>query len=199
MQRSTGAPLLLAIALDVVLGLLGMHTFSADPVGHGPGLVTHAVEAVDSAHDSPVHAAAHGARIPRTGHLVRRTARAIALRHGHDMRAGPARGSAAGDPPLAHIMREWLTGWGQDSDMGGMDHGGGMMSPDDLAALEDADGVTASRLFLEQMIMHHEGAVQMARKELAAGKDGDALDLAQRVVDDQTAEITEMRKMLNTL
>ena len=61
MQRSTGMPLLLAIALGVVLGLLGMHTFTADPVGHGPGLVTHAVEAVDSAHDSPVHAAAHGA------------------------------------------------------------------------------------------------------------------------------------------
>ena len=101
--------------------------------------------------------------------------------------------------PEIDTMREWLTGWGQESDMGGMDHGGGMMSPDDLAALEDADGVTASRLFLEQMIMHHEGAVQMARKELAAGKDGDALDLAQRVVDDQTAEIAEMRKMLNTL
>ena len=101
--------------------------------------------------------------------------------------------------PEIDTMREWLTGWGQDPDMGGMDHGGGMMSPVDLAALEDADGVTASRLFLEQMIMHHEGAVQMARKELGAGKDSDALDLAQRVVDDQTAEIAEMRKMLNSL
>lgn len=101
--------------------------------------------------------------------------------------------------PEIDTMREWLTGWVQDSDMGGINHGGGMMSPDDLAALEDADGVTASRLFLEQMIMHHEGAVQMARKELGAGKDCDALDLAQRVVDDQTAEIAEMRKMLNTL
>ncbi|GAA2873682.1 DUF6153 family protein [Microbacterium arabinogalactanolyticum] len=60
MQRSTGAPLLLAIALGVVLGLLGMHTFSADPVGHGPGLVTHAVEADDAAHDSPLSATAHG-------------------------------------------------------------------------------------------------------------------------------------------
>ena len=60
MQRSTGMPLLLAIALGVVLGLLGMHTFSADPVGHGPGLVSHAVEAADAAHDSPLSAATHG-------------------------------------------------------------------------------------------------------------------------------------------
>jgi len=60
MQRSTGMPLLLAIALGVVLGLLGMHTFSADPVGHGPGLVTHAVEADDAAHDPPLSATAHG-------------------------------------------------------------------------------------------------------------------------------------------
>lgn len=60
MQRSTGMPLLLAIALGVVLGLLGMHTFSADPVGHGPGLVTHAVEADDDARDSPLSAATRG-------------------------------------------------------------------------------------------------------------------------------------------
>ena len=60
MQRSTGMPLLLAIALGVVLGLLGMHTFSAAPVGHGPGLVSHAVEAADAAHDSPLGAATHG-------------------------------------------------------------------------------------------------------------------------------------------
>lgn len=60
MQRSTGMPLLLAIALGVVLGLLGMHTFSADPVGHGPGLVSHAIEADDAAHDSPLSAATHG-------------------------------------------------------------------------------------------------------------------------------------------
>ncbi|MGN7979364.1 DUF6153 family protein [Microbacterium sp. 22195] len=60
MQRSTGMPLLLAIALGVILGLLGMHTFSADPVGHGPGLVSHTIESDDSAHGSTLSAAAHG-------------------------------------------------------------------------------------------------------------------------------------------
>ena len=60
MQRSTGMPLLLAIALGVVLGLLGMHTFSADPVGHGPGLVSHTIESDDSAHGSTLSAPTHG-------------------------------------------------------------------------------------------------------------------------------------------
>lgn len=83
--------------------------------------------------------------------------------------------------------------------MEGMHHGDGMMSADDMAALQEADGPAASRLFLEQMIVHHEGAVEMAEQQLSAGKDADALELAQRMIDDQTAEIDEMRSMLDAL
>jgi len=105
----------------------------------------------------------------------------------------------AAQQPEIDTMTQWLDAWGQDPGMGGMDHGDGMMSPDDMAALEDADGAAASRLFLEQMIVHHEGAIEMAEQELADGKDPDALELAQRVIDDQTAEIAEMRSMLDAL
>ncbi|MFC0358929.1 DUF305 domain-containing protein [Kytococcus schroeteri] len=38
-----------------------------------------------------------------------------------------------------------------------------MISEDDLSTLEASNGTEASRLFLEQMILHHEGAVKMAR------------------------------------
>src|SRR5699024_912269 len=64
--------------------------------------------------------------------------------------------------PEIEQLQAWLEDWGVDPDqqqMDGMDHGDGMMSEDDLAALEAADGPEASRLFLEQMIAHHEGAV----------------------------------------
>ena len=105
----------------------------------------------------------------------------------------------AAQQPEIDTMTRWLTAWGEDPAMGGMRHGDGMMSPDDMAALEDADGPTASRLFLEQMIVHHEGAIEMAEQELAEGKDARARDLAQRVIDDQTAEIAEMRSMLDAL
>src|SRR5690554_4686701 len=72
----------------------------------------------------------------------------------------------AAQGPEIETMNSWLDAWGADSDMGGMDHGdmggmddmGGMMSEDDMAALEQAPGPEASSLFLEQMIKHHQGA-----------------------------------------
>ena len=48
-----------------------------------------------------------------------------------------------------------------------LEHGGGMMSDEDMAALESASGAEAAPLFLEQMIAHHQGAIEMAETELA--------------------------------
>ncbi|MCW4386544.1 DUF305 domain-containing protein [Salinibacterium sp. SYSU T00001] len=104
----------------------------------------------------------------------------------------------AAQAPEIQTMNTWLEEWGADTEMGGMDHGG-MMSEDDMAALEQATGPEASSLFLEQMIEHHEGAIQMAQGELDTGTNADALDLAQKIVDDQNAEIAEMQQLLDTL
>lgn len=110
--------------------------------------------------------------------------------------------------PEIELMLGWLEDWGVEYDpdgMSGMDHGSmdksmdGMMSDEDIAALEDADATLASRLFLEQMVMHHEGAVDMAKTALDEGQNQDVLDLAQQVIDDQTAEISEMKDLLNAL
>lgn len=108
----------------------------------------------------------------------------------------------AAQGPEIELMEGWLDDWGvpHDPDASrGMDHGDGMMSEADMTALREADGSEASRLFLEQMIVHHEGAVEMARSALADGQDADVLALAQRVIDDQTAEIAEMQQLLTTL
>ena len=83
--------------------------------------------------------------------------------------------------------------------MDGMDHGDGLMTEDDLTALESADGAEASRLFLEQMIVHHEGAVEMAQTQVDDGSNPDAVELAQTIIDAQTTEIQEMRDLLATL
>lgn len=45
----------------------------------------------------------------------------------------------------------------------------GMMSAADMAELQNAQGVDAAKLFLEQMIRHHEGAITMARNEIDSG------------------------------
>ncbi|WCD92727.1 DUF305 domain-containing protein [Microbacterium sp. nov. GSS16] len=113
----------------------------------------------------------------------------------------------AAQGPEIDKMLGWLEDWGVDYDpdsMGGMDHGsmGGddsMMSEEDMTLLENADAAEASRLFLEQMIVHHEGAVDMAQTALDDAQNPDVLDLAQQVIDDQTAEIATMQELLEQL
>jgi len=104
--------------------------------------------------------------------------------------------------PEIEQLEGWLDDWGvseDDRDAGGMDHGDGMMSEDDLAALQAADGPEASRLFLEQMIVHHEGAVEMAQTQIDDGSDPQAIELAETIVDAQTDEIQEMKDLLAAL
>jgi uncharacterized protein (DUF305 family) len=111
---------------------------------------------------------------------------------------------AAQDPEI-ETMKGWLTGWGvayEDSDMGGMegmDHGDGMMSQSDMDQLDGANGLEASRLFLEQMIVHHQGAIMMAQLEIDNGESPDAVDLADAIVTGQTTEIAAMEDILGTL
>jgi uncharacterized protein (DUF305 family) len=106
---------------------------------------------------------------------------------------------AAQQPEIEQLQR-WLDDWGVAADDGaGMDHGDGMMTDDDLAALDAARGPEASRLFLEQMIAHHEGAIEMAQEQIAEGRDTDAIALARAIVEAQGAEIAEMTGILATL
>lgn len=102
--------------------------------------------------------------------------------------------------PEIQKMDEWLDEWGADtSGMAGMDHGDGMMSDADMQALEDATGADAGRLFLEQMIQHHEGAVEMAQEEVDNGQNSEAVALAEAIIAAQTSEISEMEDILATL
>ncbi|MGW9158337.1 MULTISPECIES: DUF305 domain-containing protein [unclassified Microbacterium] len=108
----------------------------------------------------------------------------------------------AAQGPEIEQLEDWLDEWGvssDDRDASGMDHGDGMMSAEDLVALRDADGPEASRLFLEQMIMHHEGAVEMAQTQVDEGSDPEAVELAQAIIDAQTEEIQEMTDLLAAL
>ena len=48
-------------------------------------------------------------------------------------------------------------------------------------------------------MQHHNGAIAMAQQELDNGEHSAALDLAQTIIDDQTAEISEMEELLSQL
>lgn len=115
-----------------------------------------------------------------------------------------AQGVIDAQGPEIDRMNTMLETWEEDpvtGDMGEMDHGGmsGMMSEEDMTALEDAQGTEAARLYLEQMTAHHEGAVDMARDEVTDGQNPQAIALAEQVIEDQEAEIAEMEQMLNEL
>lgn len=113
------------------------------------------------------------------------------------------------------MMRRWLRERNQtvpDSmstrhkmQMGGQVHEmmmPGMLSDEELAALDKARGSAWDRLFLEGMIRHHRGAIQMVEELLShgnAGHDETVFRFANDVVSDQSAEIIMMLRMLETV
>lgn len=72
----------------------------------------------------------------------------------------------------------------------------GMLTEDDLAALDAATGAEFERMWLTMMIEHHEGAIEMAETVLDDGVDPEARELAEEIVDVQQAEIARMERML---
>ena len=75
----------------------------------------------------------------------------------------------------------------------------GMLTPDQMRALDDARGGEFDRLFLTYMIQHHRGAVTMVHGLFGTdgAAQGDALfKLASDIQVDQTTEIARMERML---
>jgi uncharacterized protein (DUF305 family) len=105
----------------------------------------------------------------------------------------------AAQGPEIETMTGWLKSW-NESPAAHSGHGmEGMMGEADMAKLEAAQGTEAARLFLNQMITHHEGAVTMAKAETANGVNADAVSLSKVIVTAQEAEIVEMRNLLGSL
>jgi uncharacterized protein (DUF305 family) len=103
------------------------------------------------------------------------------------------------------IMQEWLRSYGQfapDTSSWRTMTMAGMLTEAQLAALDSARGVDFDRAFLELMIQHHEGALQMVKDLFAVPRAGQEVDVnvfANDVVTVQTAEIGVMRQMLSQL
>lgn len=75
----------------------------------------------------------------------------------------------------------------------------GMLTDAQLSALDQARDSTFDRLFLTDMIQHHEGAIKMVADLFAtpgAGQASEMFRFASDVDTDQRGEIQRMRKML---
>lgn len=72
----------------------------------------------------------------------------------------------------------------------------GLASAADIDRLEILTGVEAERLFLELMIVHHQGGVDMADALLARSDNQQAVSLARSIAASQTAEIEYLEELL---
>ncbi|MBC7277478.1 DUF305 domain-containing protein [Nocardioides sp.] len=127
----------------------------------------------------------------------------------------------AAQSPEIETMSGWLQEWGEEvpstmrdhvnggheghggedssmsDSMEGMDHDmPGMMSADEMDALENASDAEFRDMWLEMMIEHHEGAVEMSETEQDEGRFKPAVDLAGTIIESQTKEIDTMEKLL---
>lgn len=75
----------------------------------------------------------------------------------------------------------------------------GMLTEEQLTALDEASGVDFDRAFLTYMIPHHEGALSMVDQlfdSYGGAQDDFVFKLASDIYADQTTEIAHMREML---
>ena len=104
------------------------------------------------------------------------------------------------------LMETWLRNHGEPVRMPGMHHGDhlmpGMLTPEQMEELRNARGVEFDRLFLEYMIQHHQGAIEMVATLFAtpgAAQESTVFKFAEDVDADQTMEIQRMQRVLQDI
>jgi uncharacterized protein (DUF305 family) len=114
-----------------------------------------------------------------------------------------------------HSMQTWLRDRDQPvpdgnstrmrMTMGGIEHDmlmPGMLTDEEMAALDKARGSEFDRLFLVGMIKHHQGAIDMVNElftRYGAAQDDTLFKFASDVFADQSMEIEVMQRMLASL
>jgi uncharacterized protein (DUF305 family) len=205
-----------AIALSVVLAACGGEDTTA--IEPGAGAVspptTSSPEGTDVAADvSAEHNEADVAfvqgMIPHHRQAIEMSELAADRAESEEVTALADQISAAQGPEI-ETMTTLLEAWGEevpeDTSMEGMDHGGtdaggmsGMMTREQMEQLGAGEGADFDRMFLQMMISHHEGAIQMAQVEQGEGENSQAVELAEEIEAAQTEEIMQMQELLQSL
>lgn len=117
-----------------------------------------------------------------------------------DETAGLAERIKQGQQDEIDTMVGWADAWEQDALMAhhAQHIANGMLTPAQLEELDSIDGSNADTLFLQLMHMHHEGALAMTEDQIENGGYQPLIELAEQMVEVQTAEMQEMEQMLST-
>ena len=108
---------------------------------------------------------------------------------------------SAAQQPEINVMKVFLVQWNENPDTSSGHEGhdstmAGMVDATTMTKLESLNGAEFDKLWLESMISHHEGAIEIAKAEVANGDNVDAKALANKIVAAQEAEIGQMKQML---
>ena len=205
MTRSTGVALLIALATAACGGAVTPPATQPTP---GP----QATPAPRPANEADVQFMA--GMIPHHAQAVRMSA-LVPARSQHPQIRVLAERIAVSQKDEINLMQHWLRDHGQtvppaDATHHRMQHGGvvhdmlmpGMLTEEEFARLERARGTEFDRLFLQYMIRHHQGAVEMVDtlfKSYGAAQDETVFRFASDVFADQTTEIDRMQRLLAQL
>ena len=192
-----------ALALSLALTACGGSAAPTSTTSAGGAPSASAPAGVSEEHNDADIRFAQG-MIPHHRQAVEMAAIAVDRTENPEVKALAEQIQAAQDPEI-ETMTGFLETWGAEvpaeggmdhSDMGGMPDMSGMMTPEQMDELQGATGAAFDTAFLQTMIMHHEGAVTDAQRELAEGVNPQAKDLATQIVTAQTAEIEQMQQLL---
>ena len=105
---------------------------------------------------------------------------------------------AAQDPEI-DVMTQWLTEWDQPLMDMSEDHSmtmEGMLSVDELSALGQMNGEEFDQAWIQAMIAHHKGAIEMADTVKEEGKSALVRELADAIIQAQKSEIDTLELLL---
>ena len=198
-----------AVTAVLVLAACGNDSDSASSghQGHSSASSSASADATTAAHNAQDVSFAQG-MIPHHQQALEMAKLAADRASSAEVKDLAARIEKAQDPEI-QTMSGWLKSWGKDvttsdssmESMPGMEHSAhsdmpGMMDSKDMDELEKASGADFDTMFLTMMVEHHEGAVEMAGTEKVKGRYAAATAMADDIITGQTAEISEMNKLL---
>ena len=104
----------------------------------------------------------------------------------------------AQDPEI-DLMAQWLDEWEQPLMDMSVDHSmtmEGMLSVDELGAIGQMNGEEFDQAWIQSMIAHHKGAIEMADTVKAEGESALVQELADAIIQAQKSEIDTLELLL---